>query len=180
VLNGDLYRGADGRAGEIGHVPVDSRGPVCPCGNVGCLEVVFSGGALERIGTAAARAGTSPALAARLTDAGLVTARDVAQAMTASDPFCIELVRTGGRRLGTVLAGLVNIVNPAMIVIGGGVAGLGHPLLTEIRSVVYRRSMSAAGGNLPIVRSELGSRAGVVGAAVLASELAYGPGLIAD
>lgn len=175
VLNGDLYRGADGRAGEIGHVPVDSRGPVCPCGNVGCLEVVFSGAALERIGTAAARAGTSAALAARLTDAGLVTACDVAQAMAASDPFCVELVRTGGRQLGTVLAGLVNVVNPAMIVIGGGVAGLGHPLLTEIRSVVYRRSMSAAAGNLPIVRSELGPRAGVVGAAVLASELAYGP-----
>jgi hypothetical protein len=61
-----------------------------------------------------------------------------------------------------------------MIVIGGGLAGLGHPLLTEIRSEVYRRSTSIAGGNLPIVRSELGSRAGVVGAAVLAGDLAYG------
>jgi glucokinase-like ROK family protein len=175
VLNGHLYRGADGRAGEIGHIPVDSRGPVCPCGNVGCLDMLVSGGALGRMGIAAARAGTSPALAARFADAGLVTARDVAQAMAAGDPVCVELARTGGRRLGTVLAGLVNIVNPAMIVIGGGVAGLGHPLLTEIRSVVYRRSMPVATGDLPIVRSELGPRAGVVGAAVLASELAYGP-----
>jgi glucokinase-like ROK family protein len=174
VVNGELYRGADGCAGDIGHIPVDPRGLVCACGNVGCLEALFGGGALRRSGIAAARAGTSPALAARLANARVVTARDVAEAMAGGDPFCTRLVRTGARRLGTVLAGLVNIVNPAMIVIGGGLAGLGHPLLTEIRSEVYRRSTSIAGGNLPIVRSELGSRAGVVGAAVLAGDLAYG------
>jgi glucokinase-like ROK family protein len=176
VLNGELYRGAKGCAGDIGHIPVDSRGPACACGNAGCIEAVFSGAALRRSGTAAARAGTSPALAARLADAGHVTARDVAEAMAQGDPFCVELVRSGGRRLGAVLAGLVNIVNPATIVIGGGLAGLGHPLLSEIRNEVYRRSTSIAGRNLPIVRSELGPRAGVVGAAVLASGLAYGPG----
>jgi glucokinase-like ROK family protein len=174
VLNGDLYRGADGCAGDIGHIPVDSRGPICACGSVGCLEALFARGALVRSGTAAARAGTSPALAARLAAARSLTARDVAEAVAAGDPTCVELVRAGGRRLGTVLAGLVNMVNPSMIVIGGGLAGLGHTLLTEIRSTVYRRSLSAATGNLPIVRSELGPRAGVVGAAVLASELAYG------
>jgi glucokinase-like ROK family protein len=172
VVNGELYRGADGCAGDIGHIPVDSRGPVCACGNVGCLEALFAGGALARSGTAAARAGSSPALAARLGEARSITARDVAEALAEGDPCCAELVRAGGRRLGTVLAGLVNIVNPAMIVIGGGLAGLGHPLLNEIRSVIYRRSMSAATANLPIVRSELGPRAGVVGAAVLASDLA--------
>jgi glucokinase-like ROK family protein len=176
VLNGELYRGSDGCAGDIGHIPVDRRGPACACGNVGCLEAVFGGGALRRSGTAAARAGTSSALAARLAVAGFVTASDIAEAMAKGDPFCGELVRNGGRRLGTVLAGLVNIVNPGMIVIGGGLAGLGHPLLNEIRTEVYRRSTSVAGGNLPIVRSELGPRAGVVGAAVLARELARGPG----
>ena len=90
------------------------------------------------------------------------------------DVTCIGLVRDGGRRIGTVLAGLVSFINPSMIVIGGGLAGLGHILLAEIRSVVYRRSLPLATGNLPVVLSELGSRAGVVGAAVLASELAYG------
>jgi predicted NBD/HSP70 family sugar kinase len=73
-----------------------------------------------------------------------------------------------------VLDGLVSFINPSMIVIGGGLAGLGHILLAEIRSVVYRRSLPLATGNLPVVLSELGPRAGVVGAAVLASELAYG------
>ena len=86
---------------------------------------------------------------------------------------CIRLIREGGRRVGSVLASLVSFINPSMIVIGGGLAGLGHVLLAEIRSVVYRRSLPLATGNLPVVLSELGPRAGVVGAAVLASEVAY-------
>jgi glucokinase-like ROK family protein len=174
VLNGALYRGADGCAGDIGHLPVDRHGPVCACGNVGCLETVFGGAALARNATVAARTGASAVLAQRLATAGFVTARDVAHAVADGDPASIELVRTGGRRLGTVVAGLVNIVNPAMIVIGGGVAGLGHCLLGEIRDVVHRRSLPLATSGLAVVRSELGARAGVVGAAVLASDLAFG------
>jgi predicted NBD/HSP70 family sugar kinase len=98
----------------------------------------------------------------------------VADGAAEGDAACIQLIRDGGRRIGNVLAGLVSFINPSLIVIGGGVAGLGHVLLAEIRSVVYRRSLPLATGNLPIVMSELGPRAGVVGAAVLASDLAYG------
>jgi predicted NBD/HSP70 family sugar kinase len=75
--------------------------------------------------------------------------------------------------MGGVLAGLVNFTNPSMIVIGGGLARLGHLLLAEIRGVVYRRSLPLATGNLPVVLSELGPRAGVTGAAVLASDVAF-------
>ncbi|TDB75533.1 ROK family protein [Micromonospora sp. KC723] len=173
-LHGEVYRGPDGCAGDIGHIQLDSNGPVCSCGNVGCLEALFGGAALARNATAAARAGTSPALAERLAATGVVTARDVAQGLAEGDVTCIELVRDGGCRIGTALAGLVSFINPSMIVIGGGLAGLGHILLAQIRSVVYRRSLPLATGNLPVVLSELGPRAGVVGAAVLASELAYG------
>jgi glucokinase-like ROK family protein len=173
-LHGEVYRGTDGCAGDIGHIQVDSHGPVCSCGNVGCLEALFGGAALARSATAAARSGASPALAERLAATGTVTARDVAEGVAEGDVTCIGLVRDGGRRVGTVLAGLVSFINPSMIVIGGGLAGLGHILLAEIRSVVYRRSLPLATGNLPVVLSELGPRAGVVGAAVLASELAYG------
>jgi glucokinase-like ROK family protein len=173
-LHGEVYRGTDGCAGDIGHIQVDSHGPVCSCGNVGCLEALFGGAALARSATTAARSGASPALVERLAAAGTVTARDVAQGVAEGDVTCIGLVRDGGRRVGTVLAGLVSFINPSMIVIGGGLAGLGHILLAEIRSVVYRRSLPLATGNLPVVLSELGPRAGVVGAAVLASELAYG------
>ncbi len=173
-LNGEVYRGTDGSAGDIGHIQVDSHGPVCSCGNVGCLEALFGGAALARDALAAAKAGTSPALAERLAANRTVTAKDVADGAAEGDVTCIRLIRDGGRRVGGVLAGLVSFINPSMIVIGGGLAGLGHILLAEIRSVVYRRSLPLATGNLPVVLSELGTRAGVVGAAVLASEIAYG------
>jgi glucokinase-like ROK family protein len=173
-LSGEVYRGIDGCAGDIGHIQVDSHGPMCSCGNIGCLEALFSGAALAKDATAAARSGLSPALAERLAAAGTVTALDVAEGAVEGDVTCIRLIRDGGRRLGGVLAGLVSFANPSMIVIGGGLAQLGHILLAEIRSVVYRRSLPLATGNLPVVLSELGPRAGVAGAAVLASDVAFG------
>ncbi|MET7374001.1 ROK family protein [Micromonospora arida] len=173
-LTGEVYRGTDGCAGDIGHIQVDSHGPMCSCGNIGCLEALFSGAALAKDAAAAARSGTSPALAERLALRGVVTALDVAEGAVEGDVTCIQLIRDGGRRVGGVLAGLVSFTNPSMIVIGGGLAQLGHILLAEIRSVVYRRSLPLATGNLPVVLSELGGRAGVAGAAVLASDVAFG------
>jgi glucokinase-like ROK family protein len=187
VVDGDVYRGVTGSAGDIGHIQVDDNGPVCTCGNTGCLEACFSGAALARDCEIAARAGRSPWLADRLTELGAagradagpgsvgLTARDVGAAAAAGDPVAIQLVRQGGHRLGQVLASLVSFFNPALVVIGGGVAGLGHPLLAEIRSVVYRRSLPLATGNLPIVLSELGDTAGVVGAARLVSDSVFKP-----
>jgi glucokinase-like ROK family protein len=173
-LSGEVYRGTDGCAGDIGHIQVDAHGPMCSCGNAGCLEALFSGAALAKEAFAAARSGSSPALAERLSLRGTVTALDVAEGAVEGDVTCIQLIRDGGRRVGGVLAGLVSFTNPSMIVIGGGLAQLGHILLAEIRSVVYRRSLPLATGNLPVVLSELGGRAGVAGAAVLASDVAFG------
>ena len=172
-LAGDVYRGVDGCAGDIGHIQVDAHGPMCSCGNAGCLEALFSGAALSRDAIAAARSGESPALAERLTANGEIGARDVADGAAEGDVTCIRLIRDGGRRVGATLATLVSFANPSMIVIGGGLAQLGHILLAEIRSVVYRRSLPLATGNLPVVLSELGARAGVTGAAVLASDTAF-------
>ncbi|MEW1719338.1 ROK family transcriptional regulator [Streptomyces sp. NPDC093109] len=174
--HGRIYRGAEGCAGDIGHIQVESEGPLCTCGNTGCLEAYFGGAALARDATAAARSGESPALAVRLAERGVLTAEDVAECATGGDTASIALIRNGGHRVGQVLATLVSFMNPSMIVIGGGLAGLGFVLLSEIRSVVYKRSLPLATGNLPIVMSELGPRAGVVGAALLASELCYGEG----
>jgi glucokinase-like ROK family protein len=173
-LGGEVYRGSDGCAGDIGHIKVEDNGPQCACGNVGCLEALFGGAALARDATAEARAGSSTMLAERLAANDTVTASDVADGAAAGDPVCIRLIRDGGRRVGNVLAGLVSFINPSMIVIGGGLAALGHLLLAEVRSVVYRRSLPLATGNLPVVLSELGPRAGVVGGALLASTFAYG------
>ncbi len=170
IVDGSVYRGADGAAGDIGHIRIEDSGPTCTCGNNGCLEAFFGGAALARDAEAAARSGRSSVLAERLAANGSLTAEDVGAAAAAGDPVAVALVRDGGQRFGLALAALVSFFNPALVVIGGGVAGLGHRLLAEIRSVVYRRSLPLATGNLPIVLSELGATAGVVGAARLVSD----------
>lgn len=173
VVDGDLYRGVDGCAGDIGHIRIEEFGPTCACGNTGCLEAFFGGAALARDAVAAARAGRSTALAALLEENDDLSAADVSTAVTRGDAHAVQLVRDGGHRVGWVLASLVSFFNPGMIVIGGRVARLGHPLLAEIRGVVYRRSLPLATGNLPVVLSEMGDDGGVVGAAALISEAVF-------
>ncbi|MCW2917459.1 MAG: hypothetical protein JWN52_5527 [Actinomycetia bacterium] len=170
VVDGTIYRGMSGSAGDIGHIRITDDGPMCACGNEGCLEAYFGGAALARDALTAARAGRSPFLAERLREAGRVTAEDVAAAAAAGDPAAVQMIREGGRRVGQVLAGLVSFFNPGLVIIAGGVAKLGHTLLAEVRSVVYRRSPPLATGNLPIVLSELGDTAGVIGATRLISD----------
>lgn len=170
VLGGRVHRGMSGSAGDIGHIQVDGSGPMCACGNRGCLEAYFGGAALSRMAEEAARSGRSLRLADRLAAAGELTAMDVGNAASVGDAAALELIRDGAGRLGQVLAGLVSFLNPALVVLGGGLTGLGHVLLAEVRSVVYRQSLPLATGHLPIVLSELGELAGVVGAAQLVSE----------
>jgi glucokinase-like ROK family protein len=172
VIDGELYRGVDGCAGDIGHIRISEDGPTCACGNVGCLEAYAGGAALARDATAVARGGRSPFLA-ELLAAGPLTAADVGLAVQRGDAPAVQLIRESGRRVGQVLATLVSFFNPGMIVIGGGVTGLGHPFLAEIRGVTYGRSLSLATGSLPIVLSEMGDEGGVVGAARLISDSVY-------
>lgn len=175
VLGGELYRGVDGCAGDIGHIRVEDGGPTCACGNTGCLEAFASGAALGRDATALARSGRSAVLAAMLEqrDGGELTAADVSAAVAQGDPHALQLMRDAGRRVGQVLASLVSFFNPGLIVIGGRVTGLGHALLAEIRAVTYRSSLPLATGSLPIVLSELGDEGGVIGAARLISGSVY-------
>jgi glucokinase-like ROK family protein len=170
VIDGKIYRGVSGSAGDIGHIEVDEHGPTCACGNTGCLEARFGGAALARDATAAARSRRSAFLAERLAVKGALTAKDVAAAAAAGDAVATQMIRDGGRQVGKVLAGLVSFFNPGLVIIGGGVAGLGHTLLAEIRGVVYHRSLPLATGNLPIVLSELRGSAGIIGAARLISD----------
>jgi glucokinase-like ROK family protein len=175
VIEGELYRGVNGCAGDIGHIRVEDFGPTCACGNTGCLEAFSGGAALARDATAAARSGRSPALAAILEEKGELTAADVGHAVAQGDAQAVQLIRDSGRHIGQVLAGLVSFFNPGLIVIGGRVTGLGHALLAEVRGVTYRRSLPLATGSLPIVLSELGDEGGVIGAARLISASVYAP-----
>ncbi len=177
VVDGHLFRGADGCAGDIGHIRVrDDGGPACACGGSGCLEAVFGGAALAREAIAAARAGRSPALAAALEANGVLTAADVGRAAVHGDPASVAMVKQGGHDLGVVLAHLVSFFNPRLLVIGGGVSQLGHALLAEVRTVVYRRPPPLATGNLPVVLTELGDLAGLTGAVQLVSDQVFSPG----
>lgn len=173
VVAGELYRGVDGCAGDIGHIRVDDFGPTCACGNTGCLEAFAGGAALARDAVAAARSGRSDVLAALLDANGELSAADVGAAVSAGDPVAVQLIRDSGRRVGQVLASLVSFFNPGLIVIGGGVTAVGHSLLAEVRGVTYRRSLPLATGNLPIVLSELGAEGGVIGSARLVSGAIY-------
>ncbi|PZG02408.1 sugar kinase [Micromonospora deserti] len=175
VLGGDLHRGATSSAGDIAHLRLGDDGPTCGCGEVGCLEAYCGDSGLVRVALAAARSGRSPALAERLAAAGALTVADVAAAAAAGDPVIQAAVRDGGRRLGQALVGLVSFVNPGIVIIGGAPDGLGHTLLAEVRAVVYRRSAPQATGTMPIVLSDLGDRAAVVGAARLISDRVFAP-----
>jgi predicted NBD/HSP70 family sugar kinase len=159
VVDGQVYRGAQGSAGDIGHISVvPPRGEtvVCRCGNENCLEAIAGGDALLR-----------EAVAAGLP---VTTTRELVQLAAHGDGRTVELVRNAGRTIGTVLAALVNFFNPHRIVMTGGVAQAGAPLLAGIREAVYRRSMPLAARALEITVSDAPDMSGRVGAALMAIE----------
>jgi len=165
ISDGRLHRGAQGSAGDVGHIQVvDDASVVCRCGNVGCLEALAGGAALARDGAAAARDGRSTRLRAALDATGRVTAADIAGAASFGDPVAVGMLQAAGRRVGLMLASVVNFFNPSLIVIGGGVAQSGDQLLAAVRETVYRRSLPLATRDLLIQRSSLGEVAGVIGA----------------
>lgn len=165
VAAGELHRGAGGAAGELSHMRAPrAEGLPCSCGSTGCLEAIAGGAAL----------------AARLTADGIPAAdvHDVATLLREGDRSALALVRQAGRDVGDVLASIVEFFNPAVIVFGGELADASDELLAGAREVVYQRSLPLATRDLAIVHSADGSRAGVVGAAVLAIEHVLAPAAI--
>jgi predicted NBD/HSP70 family sugar kinase len=165
VADHHIHRGAQGAAGDIGHIRIAGHDDViCRCGNVGCLEAVAGG----------------RALAERLAESGLDarTSRDVVALVRDGEPLAIQLVRDAGRYLGEVLAGAVNFFNPGAIVIGGDISDAHQQLLAGVREVAIRRSLPMATRDLRMVPSQLGDRAGVVGAAIMVIEHILDPDAI--
>jgi predicted NBD/HSP70 family sugar kinase len=159
VVEGRVYRGAQGSAGDIGHIHVpqaEGRSVLCRCGNTNCLEALASGASLLR-----------DALAAGL---AVTTTRDVVWLAAHGDGQALELVREAGRTIGTVLAALVNFFNPHRIVVTGGIAQAGLPLLAGIRESVYARAMPLAARTLDVSVSDAPELSGRVGAALMAIE----------
>ncbi len=161
VAAGQIHHGARGAAGDIGHIRVTAEDVVCSCGNVGCLEAVAGG----------------HALAQRLAAEGADTAnsRDVVRLVRAGDATAMRMVRDAGRSLGEVLAGTVNFFNPAVIVIGGDIAEAQAQLIAGVREGIFSRSLALATRDLRIVPCQLGDRAGVMGAAIMAIDRVLAP-----
>ncbi|EHR60013.1 ROK family protein [Saccharomonospora cyanea] len=165
---GHLHRGAQGCAGDIGHAAVsDDSSVVCRCGKTGCLEAVAGGAALARDGERLARSGDSPALAAILDVKGTITAADVTAAAGAGDHHAVQLLVSAGRRIGAMLATMVNFYNPSTILLGGKIAGAGDLFLATIRETIYRRSLPLSTRELRIEKARLGEEGGLVGAAYM-------------
>jgi len=170
VCHGEVYRGATGSAGDVGHICVDQEGPRCHCGNLGCVEVMAAGPAITRMATEAAEAGQSPALAERLRSQGSIDAVGVGEASRAGDAAANKIIQRAGNLVGQMLASVVNFFNPSHVFIGGGITHVGPLLLAAVRQSVYQRSLALSTRHLDIQYSPLGERAGLIGAGVLAMQ----------
>jgi len=168
VIDGRLHRGAQGSAGDVGHIQVThDPSVVCRCGKVGCLEALAGGAALARAATALAQSGESVLLAERLKEKGSLEAADVAWAAGRGDARSANLITDAGHLIGEMLSTAVHFLNPSLVVIGGGVANVGDQLLAAIRETVYGHSLPLATRELQVRRSGLGSRSGVVGVSTM-------------
>jgi glucokinase len=172
VADGRLFRGANGFAAEIGHIIVEPGGPLCGCGNRGCWEQVASGRAIDRLGRRHAREHERSILL-RLAhgDPERVTGALVTEAARAGDDAARGILAEVGRRLGEGIAGLVNVLDPQVVVVGGGAIVAGDLMLDPARDA-FRQAVEAPEyrPRVPIVPARLGNDAGAVGAAAVALE----------
>jgi glucokinase len=172
VIDGALYRGSQGAAAELGHIVVEQDGPPCQgnCPNRGCLEVMASGSALVREATALAGLRPRSALGRALSDGTGITGPLVTDLAHDGDPAAREVLDLIGRRLGVGLSSLVNIFNPDVIVIGGGVLAAGELVLGPAREVMAARGLPPARDFARVVAAHFGEESGMLGAALLARE----------
>jgi len=169
IINGRLYSGASGSAGEIGHITIDVNGPRCSCGNTGCLETLVSGTAVAKEAIRRIRQGEGSSLT-EIVDGKIenITAEKVSLAAQGGDSLASEVILKAATYLGVGIVNLVNIFNPEIIIIGGRMAKMGDLLLNPARQVVRERAFRLPAQAVQIVPAQLGDDAGVLGAAVFA------------
>jgi predicted NBD/HSP70 family sugar kinase len=158
VLGGEVFRGSAGTAGEIGHLTIDENGPICRCGNRGCLDTFVGSRAL---------------LSSLAASHGPLRLRDVVTRALAGDLGCGRVIQDAGRRVGVAVAGLVNLFNPEVIVVGGRMAEAGELIMAPMREALDRCAIPSAAATVELRPAELGDEADVLGAICLASELSH-------
>jgi predicted NBD/HSP70 family sugar kinase len=162
IIRGQIYRGASGTAGEIGHVAIDPRGPLCQCGLRGCLTMFIGTDALLRQAKDRLAAGEKSAL--RNTALSVTALEDAA---IAGDPLAVSIVREAAEHLGVAVAGMLNLMNPSVVAIGGSLARVGNVFLVPLREAVRARTLISSLVAAELVAAELGPRDVAIGAATL-------------
>ncbi len=153
IISGNIYRGSGFAAGEVGHIPINEKGPRCNCGGRGCLEAYVGNRKILKN-------------AKRLFKRN-ITLEELSRLAKRRNRQAIKIWSEVGRRVGVALVGVVNLLNPDAIVIGGGVAGAGEVLFDQVRETVSKRAMSVQARQVRIRKAKLGSDAGLIGAAIL-------------
>ena len=167
VINGKLVRGASNAAGELGHIKLQMHeGPLCGCGDHGCLEAFASGPSIVAMAEEYILGGKSTKFR-ELASGGEITPFIVAEAAKQGDPVARRIFARIGEYIGFGLSSVVNLLNPEKIIIGGGVADAGDILLDPIKETIKKRAMVVAGSAVEIVPAKLGNTAGVIGASLL-------------
>ena len=169
VIDGEVYTGSLGTAGEIGHMTIDTNGPPCNCGNTGCWETLASGNALAREAKRQIAAGAETSILKYTGgDIDKVNAKVVHKAAQKGDSLAKELIAQTSYYIGVGLTNLINIFNPELIIIGGGLSNIGDLLLEPAYKVAGERAYKMAFKSVRFVRAELDKNSGVIGAAVYA------------
>ncbi len=169
IIDGRLYLGQSGSAGEIGHMTIDVNGTRCNCGNTGCLETLASGPAMAQEAVRRIEQGEKSSLTGIVDgEIGNITAEKIEVAAQGGDSLASEVISQAATYLGIGLANLVNIFNPEMIIVGGGVSEMGELLLEPARQVVKERAFELSARAVRIVRAQLGDDSGLLGAAAFA------------
>lgn len=174
VIDGKLYYGKSGFSGEFGHFPTFDNEILCHCGKKGCLETEASGLAIHRKVLERIAKGESTILTETVKDLSKLTLTDIIQATNQEDTLCIEIVEEMGYKLGKYLAGLINIFNPELVVIGGQVAETDGFIMLPIRSAIRKYSLNLVNKDSQIVLSKLKNRAGIIGACMVARSRLFG------
>lgn len=168
IIDGKIYTGRSGFSGEFGHFNVFDNEIICRCGKKGCLETEVSGSALHRILCERVKNGQTSILSKRiLTGDSTLTLEEIVEATNKEDILCIELVEEIGRKLGRYLAGLINLFNPELVVIGGTLALTEDYILQPIKTAIRKYSLNLVSKDSAVVLSKLQAKAGVVGACLL-------------
>ena len=173
IIDGKIYYGKSGFAGEIGHMVTYNNEILCHCGKKGCLETEASGRALVRKLIERLEKGANSLIADRYREDKTITLDDVLEAIDGEDLLCIELVEDMGRELGRWLAGIINIFNPEKVILGGSLSSVGDYILQPVITAVRRYSLNLVNKDTKIVISQLGDQSGLIGSCATARRSAF-------